>query len=353
MAPRILVVEDDPVSRELVVSLLADRGFEIETAEDGFNALRMAQERLFDLVLIDYHLPEMDGYALARLMRSLGEKSNAGMKMIAITADQFGLAARRGVDTIFDRLLSKPIDPIAFPKMVDEILCSHTVIEALETFLGSDLAESDETFACIGLWRAHGLDRIPTAIVIPAPTVEQRRNVETCFKIAENASEADCLLLLRAEGLAGVEAIRREGRHFLLPLVVLDEAFVDVADAHFEPGNGESWTSTAKTILGFADRRRCLNLELASSSVLEMRILAFMLVSGRMFELHRKADGQAVVPQSSGFKSADIAAAAKVLLRRDLIRARVIRNADSVAQIVTLEAKSGLTSSHDTQRNAQ
>lgn len=338
MGFRILVVEDDPVSREVVASLLADRGYEIETADDGFNALRVAQDRVFDLVLIDYHLPEMDGYALARLMRSLSEKTNASMKMIAITADQFGLAARRGADTIFDRTLAKPIDPATFPDIIADLLGPGAALQELEGFLapGADAATTSPSLA---LWRTRGLDRVPVACVLPTPTPAERANLAHCFDIVDGPAGADCLVLLRDAGLAEVEALRRHGHNYLLPLVAVDKGFEAVADVFFEPGDGDSWTRIAAAIAGFAARRDRLGPELADPPALDMRLAAFLYVADRALELRRGAGGLTVIPQASGFRDADIVAAVKSLLGKNLVTTSIDKDAQTLS--VKLQADLG------------
>jgi len=72
---RILVVEDEPVIRELVSSLLAESECEVETAETGAEGLKLARGRDYDLVLLDVVLPaagavELDGVAVCRLLRA-------------------------------------------------------------------------------------------------------------------------------------------------------------------------------------------------------------------------------------------------------------------------------------------
>lgn len=71
MSLRLLVVEDDPGFQDLVRALCEGRGDSVDVAADGFLGLRLLSERRHDVVMIDYHLPEMDGYALARLMREV------------------------------------------------------------------------------------------------------------------------------------------------------------------------------------------------------------------------------------------------------------------------------------------
>ena len=67
--PIVLVVEDDPNQRELYEEELADEGYEILTAEDGRQALQVAEDTPPDLVVMDVNMPKMDGLdTLARLL---------------------------------------------------------------------------------------------------------------------------------------------------------------------------------------------------------------------------------------------------------------------------------------------
>jgi two-component system OmpR family response regulator len=66
---RILVVDDDPNIRFLLTASLEFEGLEVQTAPDGATALELCATRTFDLFLIDYVLPGMDGLALARAIR--------------------------------------------------------------------------------------------------------------------------------------------------------------------------------------------------------------------------------------------------------------------------------------------
>jgi DNA-binding response OmpR family regulator len=67
---RILVVEDEPVIRELVKSLLTDAQVTVECASTGAEGLKLAKGGSFDLVLLDIVLPQLDGITLCRLLRA-------------------------------------------------------------------------------------------------------------------------------------------------------------------------------------------------------------------------------------------------------------------------------------------
>lgn len=320
MSARILLVEDDPVSRDLLSALLRVRGYDVDEASDGFGALRCAQDTAYDLVFIDYHLPEMDGYALARLMRTLGEKTNTNLNMVAITADHFGLATRRDADCLFDRILSKPIDPDALYTFCDEFLNPATPATNIDDFLAEPQADDAHSAADV-LWRVRGLAERPMAAVFPAPSAEEREGLDYCFRLVA-APQADCLVLLRQAGLAEVESIRARGTAFLQPLLVLDAGHAEIGDALFRVGDGDSWSAAAATIIGFRDRRTALRPEAINATDFDARIAAYLHLADRPLRLRRDGLGRTSVPYTAGFRAEDVLAAVKRMAACGLIAAR-------------------------------
>ncbi len=65
----LLVVDDEPFLRDAVAASLRFLGFEVTTAETGAEALRMARDRPFDLVVLDVMLPDTDGFDIVRRLR--------------------------------------------------------------------------------------------------------------------------------------------------------------------------------------------------------------------------------------------------------------------------------------------
>ena len=319
MQARILLVEDDPVSRDLLAALIEAHGHIAETAEDGFGALSMAQEKPYDLVLIDYHLPEMDGYALARLMRSLGEKSNPNLKMAAITADRFGLAARREVDAVFDRLLSKPIEPETLFAFLDDCLGFADSQVALDDFLAEPSATEAQTAVEV-LWRVRGIASLPSAAVFPEPSAAERASLTACFRLVDPAA-ADCLVLLRQAGLGALEAARADGSAFLQPLLTLDETLAPMADALFKVGDGDSWSLAADRIVSFAARRAELSTAVTQTADFDTRLAAYLYVANRPLVLRRDALGRTTVLYTAGFAAATIIESVRRLAARGFVKA--------------------------------
>lgn len=98
--PTILVVEDEPVIRELMAMLLEDEGFTVRQAADGLAALEAIEQHRVDLVLSDVMMPRLDGASLVHRLRSRGDAIPIVL-MSAVYAE---------VDLPGVRFLRKPVD---------------------------------------------------------------------------------------------------------------------------------------------------------------------------------------------------------------------------------------------------
>ncbi len=105
-ARRILVVDDDDDICCNLRDILEDLGFEIDTANDGSSAIAFAKVHAYDLVLLDYQMPEMNGDNVYRELLKLRPK----VATIMITALANTEGAQRSVDAGISHLLQKPID---------------------------------------------------------------------------------------------------------------------------------------------------------------------------------------------------------------------------------------------------
>lgn len=105
---RVLVAEDHPVNRKVVGLLLQSMGHQVSFAEDGQQALTQASQSDFDLVLMDIHMPVMDGLSSARHIRALpGERGQ--VPIVALTADVMNDAADLAMAAGMNAFLSKPL----------------------------------------------------------------------------------------------------------------------------------------------------------------------------------------------------------------------------------------------------
>jgi CheY-like chemotaxis protein len=105
---RILVADDDALSRLMMVELLRERGFEITEAKDGAQAMTMAITRPPDLLLIDANMPVLDG--LQTMQRLRRRPALAHMKVICVSASAADSTQRSARAAGADAFITKPVD---------------------------------------------------------------------------------------------------------------------------------------------------------------------------------------------------------------------------------------------------
>jgi two-component system, cell cycle response regulator len=110
--PLILVVDDNPDNLEIISTRLRFRGYAVEVAERGEEAIAKVHEAGPDLILLDIMMPDMDGYEVARRIRS--EENLAYIPIIVVTARDSTEDKVTGLDAGADDYLTKPIN---FPEL--------------------------------------------------------------------------------------------------------------------------------------------------------------------------------------------------------------------------------------------
>jgi len=104
---RVLVAEDHPVNRAYLEAVLDKLGHQAVFSEDGEQAVRAVQAQEFDVVLMDLHMPLMDGFAAARAIRAMPPPKGE-LPIIALTADAFQKSQERARQAGMNGFLTKP-----------------------------------------------------------------------------------------------------------------------------------------------------------------------------------------------------------------------------------------------------
>ena len=120
-AARVLLVDDHPMNRELGEAMLVLAGCAVTVAEDGDEAVRLAAQHDFDIILMDVHMPRMDGLAATRAIRALGG-DRGGTPIIALTADVMPQQVERCRRAGMVDHIAKPIDRDTLYRVVDHWL---------------------------------------------------------------------------------------------------------------------------------------------------------------------------------------------------------------------------------------
>ncbi len=114
-----LVVDDVSDVTEMLSVLMTHAGYEVSTASSAQDAIALAKESHFDIVISDIGMPEMNGYELAEALRSLpGYQS---VPMVAVTGYSMFDDRSRSLNAGFNEHVTKPIDPRAFLDLIEQL----------------------------------------------------------------------------------------------------------------------------------------------------------------------------------------------------------------------------------------
>ena len=153
---RLLLAEDSSTNRAVIKSALAKIGLDVETANNGLEAVRLSDAQPFDLILMDLAMPEMDGLEATRAIRS-GDGPNRETRVVAITANAFEEDRERCFAAGMNDFVSKPINIASFRRDIQRWLSElpsedstesssrlvdTSVLEQLRRDTGSDVLPS-------------------------------------------------------------------------------------------------------------------------------------------------------------------------------------------------------------------
>ena len=122
---KILVIEDNEQNLYLVSFILEKNGYEVFSARDGQTGVDMATSIVPDLILLDIQLPVMDGYAVAKKLRSIA--SLADIPIIAVTSYAMTGDREKTIEAGCNGYIEKPINPDTFIQQVETHLASRAV----------------------------------------------------------------------------------------------------------------------------------------------------------------------------------------------------------------------------------
>jgi len=117
---KILVADDKATGRELVRTVLEALGYEIYEASDGVEALSCAHRIHPDLVILDLHMPGLDGFGVVKELRN--DESFAGVPVIALTASAMQGDRQRAMSAGFTGYITKPVSLKTLRSEIERLL---------------------------------------------------------------------------------------------------------------------------------------------------------------------------------------------------------------------------------------
>jgi CheY-like chemotaxis protein len=104
-----LVAEGNELNAELLEQLLGRHGHRVRLASNGREALWLAEAAAFDLLLLDVHMPEVDGFQVAQAIREREQRTGGHLPIIALTARSRKEDRERCLAAGMDEFLAKPV----------------------------------------------------------------------------------------------------------------------------------------------------------------------------------------------------------------------------------------------------
>ena len=126
MSWSVLIVDDEPLTQDMLRLMLEPAGFRVTSAEHGVEALEKIQESKPDIVLLDVMMPHMDGITVCKKLRS--DPKTAALPVIMLSGKTHLNAVEEGLDAGANRYLSKPMSRADLIKNLKEVLGETSVI---------------------------------------------------------------------------------------------------------------------------------------------------------------------------------------------------------------------------------
>ncbi len=211
----VLLVEDNEVNQEVCRQMLYRLGCSVDVADDGFSAMTMFESRRYDLILMDCHLPRLDGFeTTARIRRIEAEKGVPRVPIVALTADTSRNVVSACHEAGMDAYLSKPYTVAELESVLDRWgACAPADDGATHDPSVADVPASSGVAPDFDA-HLHGLYRDDVARALPRIEAARRAgDLETLFQLAHRLKSSSLQLgeTAAGEALRRLEAACREG----------------------------------------------------------------------------------------------------------------------------------------------
>ncbi len=204
-APLVLAVDDNSVNRDLIARQVKYLGLRVETAENGAQALVLWKSGRFDAVITDCHMPEMDGYELARgIRKSEGARPGRRTPVIAWTANALADEADHCREAGMDEVLVKPA---SLPQLKTVLARALSIDESQSAAsLSADEGEGEEGAAANANASPDQLAPIDfTVLAMSAPDASEHPAILEDFRAGMLRDHARLIEKLERGDLANVE----------------------------------------------------------------------------------------------------------------------------------------------------
>jgi CheY-like chemotaxis protein len=278
---RVLVAEDSPTTHEILKLLLTQHGHHVDIATDGEQALEAIRSNRYDVALLDFHLPKMDGLRVATAIKNEMHGLDRP-RLIAITADLQGLLAHKDGCENFDLIIPKPLDIYRISQIIEgqAELRDEQQAELHEPGLHSapSLAPSvvpgdvRQPFALEGL----GYD-----FLLWPQDIDVRRLSARGTQATLGDPRFDAIVITQPVSVEGLVSLWERKALYVLPIVDLTGTLGRKADFDGSKLSTPDTERLGRLIRDFHDRRARLHRDLLFSDKLGEQLIGRMFVANR------------------------------------------------------------------------
>ncbi len=118
---KILLAEDNVINQKVALAMLSSGGHSVDIAQNGLEAVDAVRDGGYDVVLMDIHMPEMDGVAATKAIRALADPGRAAIPIVALTANAMAGSRDTYLAAGMNEYVSKPINVALLNQVLDDI----------------------------------------------------------------------------------------------------------------------------------------------------------------------------------------------------------------------------------------
>ncbi len=284
---KILVAEDSSITQDLLKLVLSQRGHRVDIVNDGNEALEALVREAYDIALLDFHLPGLDG---VQVVRSFLAQSGGGLRpwFVAITADVEGLLAHEENCESFDKVVPKPVDIQEISRVIDE--AGHHEQPVQQPSPKKDPATS-EAFSQPELAAAPQPRRVRVASALSSKLFGDRtfvrwpddfdaRNLSgRALQAKVQQGNVDALLIEEPATVADLERVWEVAGLHLYPVIDLTGTLGEHADIDCSKLAANETDAVFDLIESFHDKRARIHPDAARSENLDEKILGRMFIA--------------------------------------------------------------------------
>jgi CheY-like chemotaxis protein len=275
---RVLVAEDSPTTHEILKLLLTQRGHHVDIATDGEKALEALRHNHYDVALLDFHLPKMDGLRVAATAKS-ELRGRHLPRLIAITADLPGLLADTEDCENFDLLIPKPLDIYRIGQLIEEQAQLHDKqqTEIVEPGLRGPKSVSTP----VSMRQPFAIEGLGYDFLLWPEDIDVRRLSARAMQATLGDPRFDAILITQPVSVEALTSLWERKALYVLPIVDLTGTLGQKADFDGAELNTGDTERLGRLIRDFQDRRARLHRDLLFGDKLGEQLVGRMFVANR------------------------------------------------------------------------